>query len=67
LLAERRGIINRMAPPQLSVKQILSWIDRFRRENGFFPTSQSGPIPGTKGLTWLAVDKALRAGRRGLR
>lgn len=67
LLAERRGTINRMAQPPLSVDQIRQWIDCFHREHGFFPSSQSGEIPGAKGETWLAVDKALRSGRRGLR
>jgi hypothetical protein len=67
LLAAKRRVMNRLAPPRLSVKEIRSWVDRFRRERGFFPTPKSGPITWSKGDSWLTVDKALRAGRRGLR
>lgn len=67
LLAEKRGLVNKKALPRLSEKQILTWIDRYCRENGFLPTCDSGPIPWANGASWRGIDKALRNGSRGLR
>jgi hypothetical protein len=52
--------------PRLTVAQILTWADKHRRRAGDWPTVLSGPVPEAPGLTWAAVDKALRDGRRGL-
>lgn len=67
LLAEQRGVRNPRKLPPLSVEQILDWADVYRDRTGDWPTGLSGAVDGLGGDTWLAVDKALRAGRRGLR
>ncbi|HZL88144.1 MAG TPA: hypothetical protein VFB96_07180 [Pirellulaceae bacterium] len=46
---------------------IRRWADAYYANNGKRPTAKSGPVAGTAGETWLAIDKALLAGRRGLR
>ncbi len=51
--------------PELSVAQILAWIDRHHRLTGEWPTSASGRIAGTD-ENWANMDTALRQGRRGL-
>lgn len=66
LFAARRAVRNRAVPPRLAVKEILAWVDAHVQEFGQWPQSDTGPIPGTLGETWTAVDKALRRGRRGL-
>jgi hypothetical protein len=66
LLAERRGHRNRKRLPKYSLKQILEWADAHRKRAGRFPTSNSGPIRGTRGETWMAVEDALIKGTRGL-
>lgn len=67
LLATQRGVISRTTRPKLTLKLIKSWIERFRQENEFFPTSMSGPIPWNNGDSWHSVDQALRCRGRGLR
>lgn len=57
---------NRLDSPKLAVRQILAWVDDYRAATGRWPTAKSGPIAGAQDETWLAIDKALRAGRRGL-
>lgn len=66
LLAEHRGVRNKLDLPPISVEQVLTWADAFHARTGDWPTILSGPVDGGKGDTWLAIDKALRAGRRGL-
>lgn len=66
LLTAKRGVKNKKIRPRLTVKQILLWADDHKKRTGNWPTTDSGPIPGSAGETWLAVDKALRSGRRGL-
>jgi hypothetical protein len=67
LLASKRGVKNRMARPQLSVREILRWADDHKQRTGNWPTEASGMIPQSDNDTWQAVAKALRNGRRGLR
>jgi hypothetical protein len=62
-LVGKRG---RTPKPPLTLAQILRWADLHRRHAGDWPTPRSGPIPAAPGLTWAAVDKALRRGGRGL-
>jgi hypothetical protein len=62
LLAERRGVRNRMALPPLSVRDILAWADSFRARTGHWPTSRSGPIPEPPENTWACVQAALSGG-----
>jgi hypothetical protein len=66
LLCEQRGVRNLSCLPRLTLKQILVWADRWQKRTGSWPISESGPIPGTNGETWKAIDHALRLGMRGL-
>jgi hypothetical protein len=52
--------------PTLYVSEILRWADEFHERAGHWPTRDSGRITGGLGLTWIAVDNALRVGLRGL-
>lgn len=66
LLKLHRGVPNRKDKPPLDEKRILTWArDHFRRTGGW-PTIRSGSIPQAPHDTWLAIDKALRRGTRGL-
>lgn len=67
LLATRRGVRNNKGRPRLKVQHILRWADQHLQRTGNWPTDRSGPILHSAGETWRAVDKALRAGSRGLR
>jgi hypothetical protein len=67
LLAARRGVRNRTNLPRFSTDRILSWADAHYRRTGTWPNDKSGPIAEMPGDTWLAVDKSLRKGMRGLR
>jgi len=44
LLAERRGIRNRLTLPRLSLPKILAWADAHHRRTGAWPKRHSGPI-----------------------
>lgn len=66
LLEKRRGVRNSEYPPQLSVPQLVKWAKAFHNRVGEWPNEDSGPIPEAVGETWLAIDMALRRGRRGL-
>ncbi len=53
--------------PQLTAEQILAWADTHHRCTGRWPVSASGPVTaGPLGLSWRALDSALRLGLRGL-
>ena len=60
LLVRHRGM------GRLTVKQILTWADHWRQRTGKWPTAKSGMIGSESGLTWHAVDLALRRGTHGL-
>jgi hypothetical protein len=64
-LADRRGVRNLGNLPRLTVAQVLRWADAHHRRTGDWPTEADGPIPEAPGESWLAVDRALRAGVRG--
>lgn len=66
LLHEHRGVRHRNQLPRLTHRAILGWADTHRERTGEWPNCWSGPIQGAAGETWLGIDKALRAGRRGL-
>jgi len=53
-------------PPHLTIRQILRWADDHHRRFGQWPTYRSGSIAGARNETWSAINRALRAGRRGL-
>ncbi len=65
VLARRCGVRNWQQPPRLTVAKILRWADAHYARHGSRPTGKSGPVEATPGETWLAIDKALAAGRRG--
>jgi len=66
LLAERRGVRNRLNAPHLTRDQILRWAETYHRAMERWPSSNSGPIAQAPGETWKGVDLALRHGYRGL-
>jgi hypothetical protein len=66
LLAEHRGVRNRMRLPHYTLSKILRWADGHRKRTGRWPTTHSGPVLGAPGETWLAVGSALRQGTRGM-
>jgi hypothetical protein len=66
LLAEYRGVRNRMRLPRFTIKLILAWADAYFRRTGHWPNINSGPIPESPGDTWAVVSKALTHGNRGL-
>jgi hypothetical protein len=66
LLAENRSVRNLHTRPRLSVEQILSWVDAYHQDSGERPEVNSGPLQEAPGETWLIIEKALRAGLRGL-
>jgi hypothetical protein len=66
LLAEKRGRRNPMAPPDLTIPQILAWADGYHARTGSWPTRESGPIPEAPGETWKIIGRAFQYGLRGL-
>jgi hypothetical protein len=50
----------------LTVEEVLAWADEHFARTGSWPHTRSGPVGGRPGLSWLAVDSALRQGLRGL-
>lgn len=66
LLTERRNVHAIRALP-LAPDLILSWADAHHRRTGSWPAHDSGPIAGSDGEVWSAVDTALLEGGRGLK
>jgi len=66
MLAKHRNKRNRKQLPKYSYRKILSWADAFHKDTHSWPTHTSGPITSATGETWMAVDMALRKGRRGM-
>ena len=66
LLAERRGVRNRKAPPILTIHQILKWADAHHRKTGEWPTENSGEVFGAPGENWNSIANAFYRGGRGL-
>ena len=66
LLAQQRGVRNHMRLPPLEKQQILAWARAYFQATGRWPSRDSGPIAQSPGDTWMAVDKALKTGGRGL-
>jgi hypothetical protein len=52
--------------PELTVKQILAWVDAYHERSGKWPKKESGHITGSFGETWSRVHSALQKGYRGL-
>jgi hypothetical protein len=66
LLSEMRGVRNGQDLPPFTIDQILTWADAHHSSMGKWPTASSGSVLGAPGETWNAIDRALRAGVRGL-
>ena len=66
LLAAKGVKRNHLRGPRLSVARILKWADSHYRSRGHWPSSRSGPVAEAPLETWCAINKALRAGQRGL-
>ncbi len=66
LLAEHRGVPNRMRRPRLTEKQILDWAERHFERTGTWPGGGSGPVADAPGENWRAIEAALDQGHRGL-
>jgi hypothetical protein len=56
----------RAGRPPLTLSQVLAWADLHYKRTGRRPTVSSGPVIGAKEETWMAIDRALRRGGRGL-
>ena len=66
LLAEHRGVRNRLALPKYTHEQILAWADAHHQRTGAWPNQRSGAVDGAPGETWEGIQSALRVGFRGL-
>jgi hypothetical protein len=66
MLLAHLGVRSNHTVPDLSTEQILAWAQAHFRRVSRWPTSLSGPIPGSGGDNWKGIDYALRLGRRGL-
>lgn len=56
----------KMGKVRLDDDRILGWARQHFEREGRWPHQHAGLIPGTGGLTWMAVDQALRKGGHGL-
>jgi len=66
LLAQKRGVRNRLALPPLTITQVLAWADRYHAKKGRWPAANSGPVEGVPDESWSSIEAALRQGHRGL-
>jgi len=66
VLAEHRGVPKKVWLGRLTTREILRWARAYRRRTGKWPSVASGPIHGTSGPCWRALDLALRRGYNGL-
>ena len=66
LLAEKRGVRNHLALSDLTVGQILKWVDAHRQKTGEWPKETSGDVLDAPGEKWRNIENGLRIGLRGL-
>jgi superfamily II DNA or RNA helicase len=66
LLVEKRGMRSQVYILELTVEQIVEWMDAYRERTGRWPTRDSGIIDGTDGEKWANIDAVLKRGGRGL-
>lgn len=66
LLAERRGVRNISALPDLTIEQILVWADLHHETTGEWPRTKSGDVMSAPGEAWANISQALSNGLRGL-
>ncbi len=65
LLAKSRGVLGPSAT-RFSVSRILRWADSHKKRTGNWPTCEMGQIADSPNDTWVAVNRALSRGLRGL-
>lgn len=65
LLARERGVGDPQRPPTITLREIIGWAQNHRARTGRWPQAGTGRIVGGPGITWSAVNDALRNGRRG--
>ncbi len=66
LLAEKRGVRNKMALPDLAIWQILQWADAHHERTDDWPSKESGEVVNAPGEKWGNIQNALSKGQRGL-
>src|SRR5665213_726271 len=66
LMTENRGVRNHLALPELTIKQILKWVDEHHQNTGKWPTRNSGDVLGASDEKWANINGALSKGLRGL-
>jgi superfamily II DNA or RNA helicase len=66
LLAEHRGVRNRMNLSELTIEQILEWADAHHAKTGRWPNRKTGAVLGAPGEEWDRIDSSLMRGGRGL-
>ncbi len=66
LLTEHRGKRNHLDLPELTIDEILVWVDAFHANTGTWPKVNSGAIAEAPAETWNGIEHALRNGNRGL-
>jgi hypothetical protein len=59
LLLDARGVRYRLRNPPIKIKNIIKWGNAHYARHGAWPTTRSGVIPDSGGLTWLLVGKSL--------
>ncbi len=65
LLAGNRGRRNHYDLSRLTISQILSWADLYKKQHEAWPNQKSGRVEGTN-ESWSAINAALEKGLRGL-
>ncbi len=65
LLAEHRDVRNLKGLSQLTITQILAWVDAHKDATSDWPKQHSGQVTGTD-ETWGGINAALNRGQRGL-
>jgi hypothetical protein len=66
LLVAHRGSAALNRRPDLTVDQILAWVDAHHAAHGRWPVEDSGAVMAAPRETWGAISQALLYGRRGL-
>ena len=54
------------AKQDLTNEKILQWAEAYFAKHRKWPSTESGPVEGVKGETWIGVNTALEVGNRGL-
>jgi len=65
LLEKQRGKRNRANLPNLTIEEVVFWIDAHKTATGKWPSQRSGQITATN-ETWSGINSALTRGNRGL-